>query len=160
MKLDRIDLKILETLQRDGRITKQRLADRVGLSPSACFERLRRLEAAGYLQGIHAALDLDRIARNVVVLVEVELAVHSTAAFDRFEQAVDAVDEVLDCWSVGGRTDYFLRVVARDIAHYQAVIDRLLDADIGISRYQSYVVTKHAKRCTGYPLHRLGDAGP
>ncbi|MCB9957543.1 MAG: Lrp/AsnC family transcriptional regulator [Rhodospirillaceae bacterium] len=153
MKLDRIDLKILSVLQADGRITKQRLAERVALSPSACFERLRRLEQAGIVAGYHAELALDRIARNVVVLVEVELAVHSAAAFETFERALDRVEEVQDCWSVGGGTDYYLRVVARDIAHYQAVIDRLLAWDIGIARYQTYVVTKQTKGLPLVPLH-------
>ncbi len=155
MRLDALDLKILAALQREGRITKLRLSELVNLSPSACFERVKRLEAAGYIRGYHAELDVARIVRTTIVLVEVGLKSHAAADFARFEQAIQEAEEVLDCWAVGGGADYVLRVVARDIEHYQAVIDRLLAADIGIAKYYSYIVTKHVKRGAGYPIHAL-----
>lgn len=159
MKLDALDLKILAALQRDGRMTKLRLAEAVNLSPSACFERVKRLEAGGYIRGYHARLDLARIVRSTVVLVEVRLKSHDSAMFERFEQAVRAVPEIVDCWAVGGGPDYLLRAVCRDIDHYQGVIDGLLAAGAGIEKYFTYVVTKHVKSDAGYPIHALMEAG-
>jgi Lrp/AsnC family transcriptional regulator of ectoine degradation len=76
MQLDPLDLKILAALQREGRITKLRLSELVNLSPSACFERVKRLESAGYIRGYHAELDIGRIVRTSIVLVEIRLKGH------------------------------------------------------------------------------------
>lgn len=158
MKLDPIDLKILAALQSDGRITKLRLAELVALSPSACFERLRRLEQAGYVKGYHAVVDLQRIVRTTTALVEITLARHEAADFERFEQAIAAAPEVMECHSIGGGIDYVLKVVAVDIDHYQETMDRLLVADIGIAKYFTYFVTKLVKRQLAYPIHTLLQA--
>lgn len=155
MKLDPLDLKILAALQDDGRITKLRLAEMVHLSPSACFERLRRLEKAGYVKSYHAEIDLGRVVSTTTALVEVTLGRHAAADFDRFEQAVNDTPEIVECYSIGGGIDYMLKVVAVDIDHYQAVIDRLLEADVGISKYFTYFVTKLVKRRLSYPIHTL-----
>jgi len=157
MKLDPIDLKILAALQAEGRITKLTLSERVNLSPSACFERLRRLEQSGYIKGFHADIDLHRIVKTTTALVEVTLGRHEAKDFSRFEQAVAATPEVLECYSIGGGIDYILKVVAVDIDHYQAVIDRLLAADLGIAKYFTYFVTKPVKRQLAYPLHTYLD---
>lgn len=155
MKLDPLDLKILAALQDDGRITKLRLAEIVHLSPSACFERLRRLEQAGYVKSYHAEIDLNRVVQTTTALVEVTLDRHGAADFSRFEQAINETPEVVECYSIGGGIDYILKVVAVDIDHYQSVIDRLLAADVGISRYFTYFVTKLVKRRLSYPIHTL-----
>lgn len=157
MKLDPIDLKILAALQAEGRITKLTLSERVNLSPSACFERLRRLEQAGYIKGYHADIDLNRIVKTTAALVEVTLGRHEAKDFQRFEQAIAPVSEVLECYSIGGGIDYILKVVAIDIDHYQAVMDRLLAADLGIVKYFTYFVTKPVKRQLSYPLHTYLD---
>lgn len=158
MKLDPIDLRILAALQAEGRITKLTLSEKVNLSPSACFERLRRLEQAGYIKGYHADIDLNRIVKTTTALVEVTLGRHETTDFTHFEQAIAAAPEVLECYSIGGGIDYILKVVVVDIDHYQAVIDRLLSADLGIAKYFTYFVTKPVKRQLAYPLHSYLDA--
>lgn len=158
MKLDDIDLKILAALQADGRITKLRLAERVNLSPSACFERLRRLEKSGYVRGYHADIDLNRVVHTTTALVEVTLGRHEAIDFERFEDAVGQAPEILECYSIGGGIDYVLKVVAVDIEHYQAIIDRLLASGLGIARYYSYFVTKPVKRQLAYPIHTLISA--
>lgn len=160
MKCDALDLKILAALQEDGRMTKQRLAERVHLSPSACFERLRRLEDAGYIKGYHADIDLGRIVHTITALVEITLGRHESSDFSRFEHAIAGVPEVLEVYSIGGGIDYVMRVVAIDIEHYQTIMDRLLGADIGIAKYFTYFVTKLVKRRHGYPIHTLLDARP
>lgn len=152
MKLDAIDLRILDAVQRDGRITKLKLAEVAGLSPTPCWLRLRRLEQAGLIAGWQARLNPRRVAAFATVLVEVTLANHRQADFDRFERAVGAMEEVIACWSVGGGVDYFLKVVARDIDAYQRLIDRMLAAEIGIDRYFTYIVTKAVKEDAPLPL--------
>lgn len=154
-KLDAIDLKILEVLQQEGRITKLDLAERVNLSPSACFERLKRLEKAGYIKAYHADLDVERLVKTVTVLVEVTLESHTARDFATFEAAIHAVPEILECYSIGGGIDYLLKIIAVDINHFQAVIDGLLAADLKIARYFSYIVTKPVKRELAYPIALL-----
>ena len=157
-KLDGYDLAILRTLQTNGRITKTALADAVNLSPSPCWERLRRLEEAGYITGYAAAVDIRLLGPVTEVLVEITLANHQGADFQRFEKFIEDVAEVVDCVATGGGIDYMLRLVVRDVDAYQRLMDMLLDADLGIDRYFGYIVTKRIK-ATPPPLDRLVE-GP
>lgn len=154
-KLDAFDLRILGVIQRNGRITKLALAEKVGLSPTACWIRLRKLEKAGIIAGYHAKLSLRALAPMASVLVEVTLEHHRQADFDRFERAVRETHEIVACWSVGGGIDYLLKVAARDIDAYQRLIDRLLQRDLGIARYFTYVVTRTVKEEVALPLEEL-----
>jgi Lrp/AsnC family transcriptional regulator of ectoine degradation len=156
MKLDAIDLRILDAVQRDGRITKLRLAELAGISPTPCWLRLRKLERAGIIAGYHARLAPRRIAPFATVLVEVTLANHRQSDFERFERAVAAMEEIVSCWSVGGGVDYILKVVAKDIDAYQRLIDRMLATEIGIDRYFTYIVTKSVKEEELLPLALFG----
>lgn len=153
-KLDSYDLAILRTLQADGRITKVALAKAVNLSPSPCWERLRRLEASGYITGYHAEVELRKLGPVTEVLVEVTLANHQAEDFKRFESKIQDVPEVVECSATGGGIDYVLKVVVRDVDAYQRLMDRLLEAGIGIDRYFGYVVTKPVK-ATRASLDRL-----
>ena len=152
MKLDAIDLRILEAIQENGRITKLALAEKAGLSPTPCWLRLRKLEQAGLIAGYHARLAPRRVAPIATVLVEVTLANHRQADFDRFERAVAGLEAITDCWSVGGSLDYILKIMVRDIDTYQRLIDRMLADDIGIDRYFTYIVTKTVKEDAPVPL--------
>lgn len=152
MRLDAIDLRILEAVQRDGRITKLKLAEVVGLSPTPCWLRLRKLETAGLIEGYHARLAPRRVAPVATVIMEVTLANHRQADFDRFEAAVTALPEITACWSVGGGVDYFLKVMTRDIDAYQRLVDQMLAEDIGIDRYFTYIVTRVVKNDVAVPI--------
>jgi Lrp/AsnC family transcriptional regulator of ectoine degradation len=155
MKLDAIDLRILDAIQRDGRITKLALAEKVGLSPTPCWMRLRKLEKAGIISGYHAHVALRRVAPVASVMVELTLANHRQADFDRFERAVRDTPEIVCCWSVGGGVDYIMKIVAADIDAYQRLIDALLDRELGIARYFTYIVTKTVKEEPVLPLSLL-----
>lgn len=155
IKLDAYDVKILSTLQRNGRITKIKLAEEIGLSPSPCWERMRRLESQGLIHGYHAEIDIDQLLHTSTILVEVTLRSHQARDFERFEHAVLEVPEIVECYSTGGGIDYLLKVVALDIDHYQRIIDNLLMAEIGIDRYFTYIVTKPIKRDGSLPLVEL-----
>ena len=154
-RLDQRDLAILGILQREGRITNQRLAERIHLSASACLERVKRLEQLGVVKGYGAEVALEKVLRCSTVYVEVTLKRHEAQDFDRFESAIRDIPEVLECNAIGGGSDYLMKVIALDIAHYQELIDRLLAADIGIGRYFTYVVTKPVKRAGPLPLQHL-----
>ena len=152
IKLDDRDLKLLSILQTDGRITKNDLAKRINLSPAACWERLKRLEDQGVIEGYGARLSPLAFGPASTVIMQAELASHRAADFKRFEAAIEAVPEVVECWAVGGGVDYFLKFVCKDIDSYQRLVDRLLDAEIGLKRYYTYVVTKAVKSKPMTPL--------
>lgn len=155
MKLDSIDLRILDAIQRDARITKLELAEKAGLSPTPCWVRLRKLEKAGIVTGYHARIAARRIAPVASVLMEVTLGNHRQADFDRFERAITTIPEIVACWAVGGGVDYILKVMAADIDAYQALVDGFLARDIGIDRYFSYIVTKTVKDDAVLPISVL-----
>lgn len=154
-KLDAFDVRILAALQRNGRITKIKLAEEIGLSPSPCWERMRRLEESGLIRGYHADIELERLLQTATILVEVTLRSHTANDFETFEQAVADVPEIVDCYATGGGIDYLLKVMTLDIDHYQRVIDALLLAEVGIDRYFTYIVTKQVKASSGPPLTAL-----
>jgi Lrp/AsnC family transcriptional regulator of ectoine degradation len=155
VRLDAIDLRILDAIQRDGRITKLKLADMVGLSPTPCWMRLRKLQEAGIVSGYHAKVSVRAIAPVALVLMEVTLRTHRQADFDRFERVIRDLPEIVACWSVGGGVDYLLKVMTRDIDAYQRLVDGLLEREIGIDRYFTYIVTKTVKEETVLPLAKL-----
>jgi Lrp/AsnC family transcriptional regulator of ectoine degradation len=155
VRLDAIDLRILDAIQRDGRITKLKLADMVGLSPTPCWMRLRKLQEAGIVSGYHAKVSVRAIAPVALVLMEVTLRTHRQADFDRFERVVRDLPEIVACWSVGGGVDYLLKVMTRDIDAYQRLVDGLLEREIGIDRYFTYIVIKTVKEQTVLPLAKL-----
>lgn len=157
VKLDEYDLKILRVLQRHGRTTKLKLAEKVGLSPSPTWERLRRLENAGVITGYQACVDPRTFGSTTTVLVEVLLKHHGVNDFKRFESAVNAKSEVVECLATGGGVDYIMRVVVRDIDTYQRFMDNLLESDVGIDRYFSFVVTKPVKAHSGLPIDILAE---
>ncbi|MDW4550791.1 Lrp/AsnC family transcriptional regulator [Defluviimonas sp. D31] len=145
MKLDDRDIEILRILSTEGRITKAALADRIGLSPTPCWDRLKKLEKAGLIEGYRAEIALKKLGPHVTVFVAAELADHTAASFRAFEAAVGRYDEVVACWALGGGFDYLMQIVTRDIDAYQRLIDAMLDARIGLARYFTYVVTKPVK---------------
>ncbi len=155
MRLDDRDIKILTILQDEGRITKQALAEQVALSHSACLERLQRLEKAGLIRAYRAEIALEEITPCITVYVEVTLARHQAADFAIFEEAICAVPEVVACDAIGGGIDYVMKVIALDIAHYQELMDSLLERDIGIGTYFTYIVTKSVKARGPLPLELL-----
>ncbi|MEH6834106.1 MULTISPECIES: Lrp/AsnC family transcriptional regulator [Falsihalocynthiibacter] len=150
MQLDHRDLEILRILSQEGRITKAALAERIGLSPTPCWDRLRKLEKAGLIDGYRAQINLKKLGPHVTVFVAAQIADHTAASFQAFEAAVQTHDEVVGCWALGGGHDYLLQIVTRDIDSYQRLIDAMLESRIGLSQYFTYFVTKPVKG-TGIP---------
>jgi Lrp/AsnC family transcriptional regulator, regulator of ectoine-degradation genes len=159
MKLDARDIAILRVLSTEGRIAKTALAERVGLSPTPCWDRMRRLERAGLIAGYRAEIALKKLGPHVTVFVAAELAEHTAARLRSFEEAMQRYDDVVACWALGGGFDYLLQIVSRDIDAYQRLIDEMLDARIGLARYFTYVVTKPVKGPSPPPIEALLDVG-
>lgn len=158
IKLDDRDLAILRVLSEDGRISKTALADRVGLSATPCWNRLKRLEQSGLIGGYGARINLRKLGPHVTVFVAAELSDHTAASFQSFEAGVQRMDEIVACWGLGGGFDYLLQVVAKDIDAYQRFMDHMLEARIGLARYFTYIVTKPVKSSGVPPLEILaGD---
>lgn len=156
--LDDRDLQILSILSREGRISKVDLARRVNLSATPCWERLRRLEKAGFIRGYRADVALAKVAPHVVVFVVAELESHRAESFQAFERAVGRHDEIVACWAIGGGFDYLMQIVTRDIDSYQRLVDQLLASELGLKRYFTYIVTKDVKAGPP-PLTDLVTAG-
>lgn len=154
MPLDRVDLRILAALQRNGRISKVELAKLVNLSPSACLERMRRLEKQKLIVSYHATINLTGIMPLQMFLTEVTLGGHRAVDFWKFERAIETVPQVIECHALGGGIDYMLKIVASDVPAYQMLIDDLLSREIGIERYFTYVVTKAVKSLPQFLLER------
>jgi Lrp/AsnC family leucine-responsive transcriptional regulator len=118
-KLDDINTRILRILVRDGRISNLELAERAGLSPSACLRRVQELERSGVIKGYRAVIDPAKIGIGFVAYVTVGLNSHTKAAQEAFERAIARAPEVRECHNVTGTVEYLLRVEAADLADYK-----------------------------------------
>lgn len=155
-KLDRIDLKLLVELQRNGRISNVELADRVGLSPSPCLIRVKKLQSSGYITGYGAQVDCSRLGNTLVVFTEVTLKSHRPHNFARFQQAAERAEGCVECHMISGGYDYLLKFVTAGISDYQAIIEQLLeDPNFEIDKYFSYIVIKSPFVKAEIPLMRL-----
>ncbi|AEK60148.1 MULTISPECIES: Lrp/AsnC family transcriptional regulator [Collimonas] len=155
LKLDRIDLRILCHLQQNSRITNVVLADAVGLSPSPCLIRVKRLEKAGYISGYGAYIRLEKLADVQIVFTEVTLSDHRREDFAKFEAYLRNVDEIIECHLVSGGYDYLLKFMTRSVVHYQSVIESLLEQNLRIEKYFSYIVIKSPFIKHHYPLEKF-----
>ena len=143
--LDAADIRILGAVQKHGRLSKAKLAERVSLSPTPCWTRLARLEKAGLIRGYHADIALGRIADFFSVVVTVSLRQHRKSDFERFERQVGQRDEIVECIATGGGMDYVMKVVTPSLSVFQELMDALLAAELGIDRYMTYIVTREIK---------------
>lgn len=155
VKLDRIDINILAQLQKNGRITNINLANAVSLSPSPCLLRVKRLEEAGFIRSYNAHIDIAKLGETITVFTEVTLADHKREDFIKFEDAIRTIDEVIECHLISGGYDYLLKFLTRGVAHYQSVIESILEREIGVAKYFSYIVIKTPIEKLHYPLAKL-----
>lgn len=155
LKLDRIDIKILAELQRNGRITNVELADLVALSPSPCLMRVKKLQQTGYITGYAAQIDVAKLGETLTVFTEFTLKNHRQIDFARFQEALEKIDSCIECHLVSGGYDYLVKFVTSGIVDYQNIIEALIDRDVGVDKYFSFVVIKTPFVKTQIPLTRL-----
>jgi Lrp/AsnC family leucine-responsive transcriptional regulator len=139
-KLDQINENILRELSRDGRISNLELADRVGLSASACLRRVQEMERTGLIAGYRAVLDRSALGIGFVAYIGVGLRDHSKASQEAFERAMDRAPEVRECHNITGSIEYLLRIECADMPRYKAFHTDLLGALPQVKDITSYVV--------------------
>lgn len=148
-KMDQINAAILRELSRDGRISNLVLADKVGLSPSACLRRVQELERSGVIKGYRARLDPVLTGRAYLVYVAVGLAEHTKDAQETFERAMSRADEVTECHNVAGAFEYMLRVEVADLPAYKAFHTDTLGTVPHVRSITSYMVMGSPKDVRG-----------
>jgi Lrp/AsnC family transcriptional regulator, leucine-responsive regulatory protein len=144
-QLDRIDRRILRELQRDGRLANVELAKRVGLSPTPCLERVKKLEDEGYIRGYHARLNPARMGAGLLVFVEIRLLRTAMDVFEEFKQAVIALPQVLECHLVSGDFDYLIKARVADMTAYRRLLGETLLTLPHVSGSRSYAVMEEVK---------------
>jgi len=150
--LDEVDLRLLRLLQADGRISNQDLAEKAGMSASACWRRVRALEEAGVIRGYAALVDPARTGLRFQAMVHVMLTRHDHRHVDTFIAEVGRRAEVLDCFATTGEADYHLRVLCRDLDAYNQFLEGFLFRLPGIANVRTNLVLKSIKQASAVPV--------
>ena len=149
--LDRIDMNILETLQREGRISNVELARRVNLSASPCIDRVKRLEQEGYIERYGAQLNASRLGFGTTVFIQITLDNTTSDVFDRFKDDVLKIPHVVECHMVAGGFDYLLKLRLPNMDAYRIILAEIVDLP-GVIKNHTYVVIEQVKQDEGLPL--------
>lgn len=152
IELSSVDLKLLKLLQRDAGMTTAELADKVGLSQSPCWRRICRLEQAGVIRKKVALLDNEKVGLEVVVFTAVNLSTHHGQTLQDFEQRVKNFAEVVECYTMTGSVDYMLKIVTKDMHHYEQFARKHLAQIPNIREMHSNVAITRIKDTTELPL--------
>ena len=151
-ELDSFDLKILEALQKDGRLTNNELADRIALSASQCSRRRSRLEAEGFIRGYQARLDRQKMGLDLLVVVSVTLATHNRDNARRFAALVNDLPEVLEAYALTGEMDYHLKVATRGLAGLSRFVNDVLLPHDSVQHVKTSIVLDTLKSFEGLPV--------
>jgi Lrp/AsnC family leucine-responsive transcriptional regulator len=153
VSLDRIDKHILKLMQGNGRISNLELADQVGLSPTPCSRRVKRLEESGLITGHVTLLDPQALGLNLTAIVGIAMDRHTPDRFESFEKAITTMPEVIECMIVTGQTaDFLLKVVVRDMQHYEKFLLGNLTRLEGVTGVHSSFVLRNLVKNTALPL--------
>ncbi len=149
--LDRIDLTILDTLQKDGRISNSALAKQVNLSASPCLERVKRLENDGYIERYGAFLNAKKLKYGMSAFIQVTLDRTTADVFNQFREQVIDIKAVAECHMVVGGFDYLLKLRFENMDAYRVLLGKIVELP-GVSQTHTYVVMEHVKRYSGVPI--------
>ena len=151
--LDRIDKHILKLMQENGRISNLELADQVGLSPTPCSRRVKRLEDSGLIAGHVTLLDPQALGLNLTAIIGISMDRHTPDRFESFEKAISTMPEVIECSIVTGQTaDFLLKVVVKDMQHYEKFLLGNLTRLDGVTGVHSSFVLRHLVNKTALPI--------
>tara|TARA_B110000091_G_scaffold127518_1_gene136832 strand:- start:322 stop:798 length:477 start_codon:yes stop_codon:yes gene_type:complete len=153
-KIDRIDRNILVELQKNGRLSNVELSKRVGLSPTPCLERVKRLEKEDYIMGYHASLNPQKLDAALLVIVEITLTKTSPDVFDDFSKAVHDLDVIQECHLVSGDFDFLLKTRVKDMLAYRELLGDTLLRLPAVSESRTYVVMEEVKSSNILPIKR------
>ncbi|AMO71581.1 MULTISPECIES: Lrp/AsnC family transcriptional regulator [Sphingomonadaceae] len=150
--LDEIDLKILQRLQDDGRITNVELANSVGLTAPPCLRRMRALEDEGVINSYHAAIDPAKMGYTITVFAMVSLKSQAETDLQAFEEHVQKLPEVRECYMLNGEIDFILKVVAKDLQQFQSFLTSQLTAAPNVASVKTSLTIRSAKHLPGVPI--------
>jgi len=154
--LDRIDRNILKLMQENGRITNLELADQVGLSPTPCSRRVKRLEDSGLIKGHVTLLNPEPLGLNLTAIVGIAMDRHTPDRFEAFEKAIVDMPEIIECSIVTGQTaDFLLKVVVKDMQHYEKFLLGNLTRLSGVTGVHSSFVLRDLVKKTALPLEQM-----
>lgn len=146
------DIRILQLLQRDASLTTQEIADRINMSQSPCWRRINRLQEAGVIQRRSALLDRQQLGMEVVVFATINLAAQGRQHLETFEREVVRFPEVTECYTMAGAWDYMLKIITRDIRHYELFVRDHLTTLADIRELHSHIAVTEIKNTTELPL--------
>ncbi|AUA58087.1 MULTISPECIES: winged helix-turn-helix transcriptional regulator [Achromobacter] len=152
--LDRIDLKILEILQREGRISVTDLAERVSLSATPCSDRVKRMEREGVITGYHARVNPAALGKNLLVFLEIKLSAKSGDVFDKVKKELLYVPEVMECHLVSGDFDYLVKARLTEMNEYRRLLGEILKRLPASAESRSYIVMEEIKETLYLPVDR------
>ncbi len=152
--IDSVDIKILKELQQNGKLTIKELAEKVGLSTSPVHERQRRLEQLGYIKSYRAVLNPKMVGCNMIVLCNIRLKQHSRQHGLEFVEAINAIDEVSECWNTSGEYDFMMKLHVKDMDHYQDFVLNTLGTLDCIGSLHSIFVIGEVKNSHSLPIYK------
>jgi len=152
INLDLTDKKILNLLQQNSKANIKEIALKIGLTQTPTYERIKRLEKAGVIKSYIAVLDKEKVGYTIEVFCQVTLLVHSKDMITRFENAINKIDEVMECFHVAGNYDYLLKIIVKDMNSYQAFLKNKLSVLDSVANVQSTFVMSSTKDSTGFSL--------
>lgn len=150
--LDSFSIRILSELQRDARQTVLQIAQRVGLSSTPCWKRVKNMERDGVIRGYTTLVDRDKVGLHICVLAEINLSKHSGKSALEFEDAVAACPQIIECYSTTGNADYMIKVVTTDIKSYETFLQGVLFKIPGVDHVRSSIVLRELKCDPRMPL--------
>lgn len=157
VKLDQIDCRILDELQRDAGQSQRELADKVGLSQNACWRRLKALEAAKAIRKHTVLLNREKLGAGLVVIMMIRTRHHSASWLATFRDHVSSIRDVVDFYRIGGDYDYLIKVVTSDMASYDAIYQRLI-SEVELENVTSYFAMEAIEEQRPIPFARTGSA--
>jgi DNA-binding Lrp family transcriptional regulator len=160
VKLDRIDLRILRELQKDGRMTNVELAQRVGISAPPCLRRVRALEEAGYINGYHADVAADKLGYGITVFTFVSLTNHAESDLWNFAKLIETMPNVRESYMMTGDSDFIIKIVAEDWEHFQKFLTHELAGAPNVAHVKSAPAMQRTKYDPGVPIDDKNGAPP
>jgi DNA-binding Lrp family transcriptional regulator len=158
-RMDGFDLKLLDALQQDGRLTNNELAERIRLSPSQCSRRRTALEQSGIIEGYHASLANEAVGLGVLVFVHVGLSAQSPDSARAFGKLIRGMPEVQEAFSLTGESDYLIRMVLPDLKALSRILNEVLLPHRSVGHVRTSVVLDRIKQTTQLPLGHLSEIG-
>ena len=148
IQLDATDLRILDLLQRNSKLTTKEIAAQIGMTTTPVFERIKRLEKKGYVDKYIALLNREKLGLTLLAFVNVSLKEHNTVYLEKFVESVISLPEVMECYHVAGLFDYLLKVIVKDMGEYQHFVSKKLAGLDNIGKVQSSFVMTEIKNST------------